>query len=415
MNKKITIEQCIKEIPLIMEEMHYSKQTIDTYKHRFNTIKKYCDERGIIYFDDVVGLEFLKDCYGINLTDLVSSDKNTNQYKWGLRIQNVLSEYSISQTFNPRICKHHPLVDEDAYWRNIYECYLNYLEKQDYKKSTIAHKEVSIRKCLNIFVQNNITTLDEIDKAHINTVVSSFIHEAPKSVTHRIGELKQFFTYCFNFNLTKENKALLIPNVTTAHESHLPISWDENTVTKLLKSIDRDNPVGKRNYAIILLSCRLGIRGIDIISLNLSDLNWETREITIKQEKTNNTITLPILNDVGWALIDYIRNARPISKDNHVFLTSHPPYKALERTGSLNSIFRKQMSIAKIPIPREARCGIHSLRHTLGRILLEKETPLPVISQILGHQSIQSTDVYLHIDMKGLASCPIDPDKVFTV
>jgi integrase len=71
------------------------------------------------------------------------------------------------------------------------------------------------------------------------------------------------------------------------------------------------------------------------------------------------------------------------------------------------------MHDAGLRVKRGERCGIHSLRHTLGSLMLEKETPLPVISQILGHRSIQSTETYLRINMSGLAECPIDPEKVF--
>ena len=77
------------------------------------------------------------------------------------------------------------------------------------------------------------------------------------------------------------------------------------------------------------------------------------------------------------------------------------------------NIFTFRIHNAGLRIPRGKNCGIHSLRHTLGSILLEKETPLPIISQILGHQSIKSTSTYLRLNMKGLAECPIDPDKVF--
>ena len=72
------------------------------------------------------------------------------------------------------------------------------------------------------------------------------------------------------------------------------------------------------------------------------------------------------------------------------------------------------MHSAGLKVKRSDKCGIHSLRHTLGTLMLEKETPLTVISQVLGHKSIQSTEVYLHINMAGLNECPIDPEKVFS-
>ncbi len=77
----------------------------------------------------------------------------------------------------------------------------------------------------------------------------------------------------------------------------------------MLESIDRGNPTGKRDYAILLLVTRLGIRAGDITSLKLSDLNWQSKTIEIRQNKTKNTVTYPILNDIGWALIEYLKNS----------------------------------------------------------------------------------------------------------
>lgn len=266
---------------------------------------------------------------------------------------------------------------------------------------------------INIIIQKKISALNNINSKNIDNIISQFIHEAPKSINQRIGEMKQFFSYCYDNNLCDKDISLMIPNIKSSHSTHLPISWNIEDAKKLLNSIDRNNPVGKRDYAILLMACRLGLRAIDLITLELSDFNWKTKLITIKQNKTNHTITLPLLNDIGWAVIDYIKNGRPNTSDKRLFIRNLPPYDGMSTTTSLERIFKTHMEKANISIPRNQKYGIHSLRHTLGRILLEKETSLLVISQVLGHQSIQSTETYLHINMKGLESCPIDPNRVF--
>ncbi|MCM1500726.1 MAG: tyrosine-type recombinase/integrase [Clostridium sp.] len=226
--------------------------------------------------------------------------------------------------------------------------------------------------------------------------------------------MRQFFDYCYINGLSKENKSSLIPKITTPHVYHLPPVMSIENVKCLFESIDRANTKGKRDYAILLLAARLGIRAIDIANLQLNDLNWSTNEIILKQEKTYHTVHLPLLNDIGWALIDYIQHGRPETEDKYVFRCMNAPYGRLKGSQVVESIFHRRMNKAGIKLKTNNHpVGIHVLRHALGRVLLERETDLPVISQIMGHQCIKSTETYIHIDMKGLALCTIDPEEVF--
>lgn len=181
----------------------------------------------------------------------------------------------------------------------------------------------------------------------------------------------------------------------------------------MLNSVDRGNPTGKRDYAILLLVAKLGIRAGDIKDLKLSNLNWRSKIIAIRQSKTKNTITYPILKDIGWALIDYLKNGRPISDSPFVFIRMKAPYDAFGKDANLHNIITKHTRRSGITIPHGKKQGLHSLRHTLASTLLEQGTPLPVISEVLGHFNSKSTSVYLHTGLEGLRKCVIDPEDVF--
>ena len=181
----------------------------------------------------------------------------------------------------------------------------------------------------------------------------------------------------------------------------------------MLESIDRGNPTGKRDYAILLLVTKLGIRAGDIKSLTLSDLNWQLKSIEIRQNKTKNSVTYPILDDIGWALIDYLKNARPVSNSPFVFLRMNAPYEEFAEDSGLHFIIRKYMRASGITVPKGQRHGFHSLRHTLASTLLENQIPLHVISEILGHINSKSTMIYLHTSLEGLRLCALDPEEVF--
>ncbi len=411
---RLTILECADHLLEIMRTKNYSESSLESYKRIFAAFYYYSKERGKDYFEEVTAIEYANSITGLELKDLAESGKATQKYIVLLRSLRILGEYSRTRTFASRLSRFHEPVEKHEYWNHIYNSFMLHLKTDcDYKGSTIKHKELSVRKMMNILIELKVNSLEEINKSIIEIIVSSFIHESPKSVTHYLGDLRQFFQFCFDNSLSKANIVTLFPIIKTPHETKIPVSLSVDESKQLLESIDRNDPKGKRDYAILMIASHLGLRAIDIINLKLSCFDWERKLITVTQEKTNHTITLPLLNDVGWSVIDYIRNGRPNVDTDYLFIEHRAPYEKFSTSGAISSIFTRRMHDAKLNIVRGKRLGIHSLRHTLGTALLEKETPLPVISQILGHQSIKSTETYIKTNLKGLSECPIDPERVF--
>lgn len=175
----------------------------------------------------------------------------------------------------------------------------------------------------------------------------------------------------------------------------------------MLECIDRGNPKGKRDYAMILLSARLGLRASDVCQLKFSEMCWEKNLIVLTQKKTKRNIALPLLPEIGNAIIDYLKYARPISDSPYIFLQlGHRKERVNE--SSLYSMVRQYLKIAGIKNLENKKCGPHALRHSLAAALLEKKAPLPVISEVLGHESTESTKSYLRIDIKSLRQCALD-------
>ena len=159
---------------------------------------------------------------------------------------------------------------------------------------------------------------------------------------------------------------------------------------------------------MILLALRLGLRGSDIKGLKLYDINWEQDTITIVQQKTKESIALPLSAEVGFAIVDYLKYARPISKQPYVFLALRAPYNPLPRDNHLHQILNKYIRKAGIIISADHSHGMHSMRHTLASKLLKQKTPLPVISGILGHRDSDTTAEYLRVDIEQLRSCTLE-------
>ena len=222
--------------------------------------------------------------------------------------------------------------------------------------------------------------------------------------------MRGFLKYAYEQNLLERNLALVVPKDNYKKQPKLPSTYSSGEIETMISAIDRGNSVGKRNYAIVLLAARLGLGASDIASLKFNNLLWVQSMIVLNQYKTGKRIELPILADVGNAIIDYLKNGRPKSTEPFVFLLARSPYTPIISsavTGIVHSYFIK----SGINISAR-RHGSHALRHSLAGILLEKETILPVISEVLGHKNTASTNYYLRIDLKSMRKCALEVPPV---
>jgi len=213
----------------------------------------------------------------------------------------------------------------------------------------------------------------------------------------------------FSNSIIENDISIFIPSGSRYPVKPVQKLWAGDEVTNLLKSVERTDSIGKRDYAIMLLVVRYGIRAGDVRNLKLADIRWESMTIQFRQNKTSVTNALPILDDIGWALADWITNARPKqASTNRVFTRMTAPYCGI---ASIWNIFRRHMVNAGITGIGTGKAGPHSLRHALASGMLANQIPLPVITSVLGHSSSASTMVYLHSDVEGLRQCALDVEE----
>jgi integrase len=194
-------------------------------------------------------------------------------------------------------------------------------------------------------------------------------------------------------------------------QTRIPSVWTKDELKKLINAIDRGSPKGKRDYAIILLACCLGIRCTDIKGLKLDHFHWEEKKLVFTQSKTKEPLSLPLTPEVGWAVIDYLKSGRPKIDSPYVFVKHVAPFGPFSEADHLYQLIKGYMELAHLPTLKKRR-GMHSLRHTLASVLLENNTPLSVISDILGHVDTDSTAVYLKVDLQKLKECSLDFEEV---
>ena len=205
---------------------------------------------------------------------------------------------------------------------------------------------------------------------------------------------------------------LLPPHRHLRHESE-PHLWTAEEIRRLLAVIDRQSAVGKRDYAMILLTARLGLRICDLRHLELGDLDWRAKTLTIVQRKTGRPLSLPLLDDVGWAVINYVRHGRPETACAKVFVKHRYPFGPFGCSSSVGTRLSHYAARAQVELPAGQACGMHSLRGALAVAMIGNGAPMPVISEVLGHASSDTTQAYyLRFDVERLRCCALDVEDV---
>ena len=253
--------------------------------------------------------------------------------------------------------------------------------------------------------------LAALDGAVIGAFVTTLAGYAPKTVEHKLCAVRSLLRFAAADGLIDRGVLETVPAARSSRQARVPSVWDPADVAKIIEAIDRGNPSGKRDYAIVLLICRLGLRAVDVKRLRFGDLDWLGNRLSVVQAKTGRRVWLPLLKDVGWAIIDYVRDGRPASDCPEVFLRHTAPIGPFSDQDHLHQILVKHARVARVSLSEQRRRGMHSLRHTLATRLMEDGTPVEQIADILGHQSVESTGVYLKSSLGLLAKCALDPDR----
>jgi site-specific recombinase XerD len=254
--------------------------------------------------------------------------------------------------------------------------------------------------------------LSEIRPVHLSDYLLSQHYHSPSTLTTLISVLRSFLRHLSRTGMLRDDVATTLPKLPGYKHAKIPTVWSEEEVERLLAQVDRGSPQGKRDYAILLLAARLGMRVGDLIRLQLDHLRWEERRIEFVQSKTGRPLVLPLTEEVGWALIDCLRHRPPGVAHREIFLWCHPPFCPFAHGNNLQYLITKYRRQAGIAVPPRRPGGLHVLRHSLATRLLKAGTPMTTIRDVLGHASVESTRIYTKVDLPQLKTCPLDPEEV---
>lgn len=412
MNKKKTVSQLVQEVLEQLQQQGYSAFWIKTYKKCYSGLEAYIIGNEIEEYSEEVALNYLEAVFGLKLNGFYETA--TQKIRDAMHCLMILWHYQQYGTVDFIVKKKKkPFLCPEAF-KVEYSSFRSHCDRKKYSVLGLITLLSHIHKFLLFLAHNGLSNLKDIQGFQLSQFVSMLMGYSQRHVATIVSSVNGFLRLMFEEGHLSNEVWQLMPKVKSSRNAFLPSSWKKEDVLRLLTAIDRGNPLGKRDYALLLLVVRLGLRASDIRNLKLNNLDWNKKKIEFLQKKTSQTLELPLLDDVGWALIDYLKNGRPRTRTEVIFINHKAPYGPFKETNGMMQILRKYMSFAGLEIPKNEHRGLHSLRSTLARTMLESGTPLPVISDVLGHESLQSTSIYLKIDLQGLRKCAIDPEEVFS-
>ena len=224
--------------------------------------------------------------------------------------------------------------------------------------------------------------------------------QTPKTAQLMVSAMRSFLRFLFRFGETKCDLSTAVPTVAAWRLSEVPKHIEPEKVESLLESCNRATSVGRRNYAILLLIARLGLRAGEIVALKLGDINWRAAELTV-QGKGQICDRLPLPQSVGEALAVYLKNDRPKCSTRRVFVRARAPYRGLKGSSTVSTIVRRAVEKSGINTPNK---GAHLLRHSLATNMLRNGASMTEIGELLRHRSPNSTEIYAKVDIEGLRS-----------
>jgi site-specific recombinase XerD len=401
-NQKLSLSELINQTRDHLISLNYTKETLRHYENAWKTLKNYAEKRNTTNFSMDFGVEFLKTKYNIDLYDRsLKSHPRTVR-----RAVTVLIDYQQHGViFKRQATRLHRWPDA---YEEICETFLDSYVNNRLSSKTARIFKAQLEKLTLYLVQNKVNSIANVSPSIIDGYISTYSGYSKRTLDHALHILRSFFKFVFNQGLTVTDLSTCIPRIKINTKSTVPSTFSIDEIERLLNSIDRGNPTGKRDFAILLLAVRYGMRVSEITNLQLSNLNFETKEIQYIQNKTNNLMKLNLIESVGWAIIDYLRNGRPQSSSNHVFVRHLAPFDAFGENNNLSNVINKYLTLANIDISTDRKHGIHTLRHSLASRLLEQGTPLHVVSEALGHLELQSTTIYTKINMQQLSLCSLE-------
>ncbi len=400
-NFKVKIKNIRKEAL----EAGFSVKTMDGYLTIWNSFIIWKQEDDFDYnADDYIS--FLSERYNFNIYEYNNKNSWHQLLICSKKILDDFETYKKSikrSTLPTQLYNNYPkewkktVLHFEYYCKNV---------RQNSKKTTEIKTKYAERT-ISYLYQNGLTSLSNIKKENVVLFVDFMINKTQRVKERYFSVLKQFLEYLFIEDIINTDLTNCVPTVKKVSNKKIPTVLKTNEIKELLDSINKDTKVGKRDYVIILIAARFGLRIGDILNIKLKNIDWENYKLTVEQTKNHNLNILPLTKEIGWAIIDYIKNSRPKCDNEYLFVKQKYPFEKMNNFSKFNNYFDK----ANIKIDINNKKGIHNLRTTKATQMLEDGIPIDIIASTLGDTVSTVSSIYIKSSEKLLKQCALEVDE----
>jgi integrase/recombinase XerD len=392
-----------------------SRTTIKRHKAEFNAFAVFLEARGLALPAEADCLDFIAERSGARLAGL--REPVTSRHAQLARRPLILLMECLDGGF-PRVGQPTaPPADRcPARFRAARDEYLAECRRRGNAEASVATKQRAADLFLGYLEEAGRETPGEAEARDLAGLWArrQLRGYAPKTTGTLRSALADFLRHLHETGQVRDDLASRLPPQRYPRRGQTaPHPWTAEEVRLVLDQVDRQSAIGKRDYAMILLTARLGLRVGDLRRLELGWFDWRARALALTQHKTGLPLRLPLPADVGWAVIDYVRHGRPEAACPQVFIKHRYPFTAFGSSSSAGCRLGCYARRAGIAFPAGRSHGLHSLRGALAVAMLQADTPPPVVTAVLGHAAATTTAAhYLRLDTGHLRECALDVEDV---
>lgn len=398
-SNSVPLDCLIVKAELEMEYLQLTTSTMGQYKHAWMDIRRFFFDNGHTLYTETLVQEYLE-----RIDDSRGAGA-MKEWKWKInrKAAYVLIEVAKTGTFRWKHI-HSGMNHLSPDVNTIRSLYLRSLTERNLSKNTIALHDYVFRRMIAFL---EIISLRDFDRMTVHSIQCAVTRLAGVSSKRSMATLIPIFRSILVFlqclGLTEQNFSGVIMSACVQKHS-VAAYLSEADQARLISQLDGES---RRTKAIMLLALKLGLRDSDICNLTFREIDWKKDQIRLRQQKTGELLVLPLLADVGNALMDYILNERPKRDDfyPYVFLRKQAPYNRLTSVYCICSKLLEQQKIE--PINGSAK-GTHLFRYSLVHRLLAAKVPHQVITNVLGHTSKEADKPYLSMEVSFLRMCALD-------
>jgi len=383
-----------------LRNMGRSEESIRIYLWAWGRFRKYMDDSKIREYSEEVVMKYIKATYG-------QSDVHNLSHYQKDHLRHCICLIHFHKTGEiPVYIDRKPKYEITDLFRPIVDEYLEYKKSMRVSEITLKAHRWHLYQFSDYLVSRGLQSIAFLSPLELMYYASEIFPNEPAAKNQSLIVVRRFLNYLYDKEYIKRNLSQVVPKDNYRQQAKLPSVYTKEEIRIILDSIDRSTSIGKRNYAIILLAVRLGMRASDISTLEFNHLNWSENQVSFTQKKTGKAVLLPLPSDVGEGIINYIKNGRPISDKKHIFLSPRFPHNSLP-SEAISHLARKIIAMSGVKIGNR-KSGPHALRHTMANFMINEGTTLPVIAEVLGHASVQTSMNYLRIDVESMRQCAME-------